>query len=294
MYGYLRLINGITPPSVQNYYRSLYCSLCHALWNFYGMRPRFILSYDMTFLAVVLNLDNQVDLKDRLLCYKKANIKTNVEQWKRLAAMSVLLATKKLEDDVHDDNDLKAKIALRIFHKAEKRAEADYPAIADLFQDGFNDMSMLEKQQSDVMQLSRRFGKLMTDAVDILYKCSEEDMMVMKHVTQWVYFIDALDDLDEDSLDGNFNPFKPFATTKRELITNHSNYIEQLISNQMKEVKSAFSHYSEPTARDWIILSTLTNTLPATTAHVMRGEKPYKKASLITQALEMKGGYKLA
>lgn len=294
MYGYLRLLNGVTPPSVQNHYRRLYCSLCHALWNYYGMRPRFILSYDMTFLAVILDLDNQVDLEDRLLCYKKAHITSHAENWKRIAAMSVLLASKKLEDDVADENDLKAKIALKIFHKAEKKAEAEYPDTAKLFETGFRNMSELEKRQADVVALSKAFGDIMSSSVSSLFDCAQQDIAVMHYVSQWVYFIDALDDLDKDAVDGSYNPFKRYAPTKKELIENHGTYLEQFILEQTKEIRPLLSFYTEANARDWIILSALTNTLPVITERIMRGEKPYKRASLITQALEMKGGYKLA
>ena len=294
MYGYLRLINGVTPPSIYRYYREHYCSLCHALWNYYGLRPRFILSYDMTFLSIVLDLDNQVDLDKRLLCYQKAHMDSDQESWKRIAAMSILLATKKLEDDIADENDTKAKIGLRVFHKAAMKAESDYPKVAMAFQSGFSDMSNMEKESKDVYALASKFSEIMTTAVSMMYSCSEADIAVMKHVTQWVYFIDALDDLDKDSLDGSFNPFKAFAETRVDLIDKHADYLESFISEQMNAIKPALPNYCEGTSRNWIIMSTLLDTLPIVTERVMTGEKPFTKNKFIARALQAKGGYKLA
>ena len=106
----------------------------------------------MTFLAVVLDLKSHVDLNTRLKCYKKAKIDIQDENWKRIAAMSVLLAAGKMADDIADDNDIKAKIALCIFKKAASKAEKDYPEVADIFNRGLAEMSEMEKQ------LRARFG----------------------------------------------------------------------------------------------------------------------------------------
>lgn len=248
----------------------------------------------MTFLAVVLNLRNQVDLDKRLLCYQKAHINSDKESWKRIAAMSVLLATKKLEDDVVDDNDAKAKIGLRVFHKAAVKAESDYPEVADVFQRGFSDMSKMEKEGKDVYALASKFGEILTTAVSMMYSCSEEDIAVMRHVTQWVYFIDALDDLDKDSIDGSFNPFKALAKTRNELLDKNAGYLEAFISKQMSTIKPVLSSYCEGTSRNWIIMSALTDTLPIITERVMMGEKPFRRNKFIARMLQAKGGYKLA
>ena len=218
MYGYLRLLQGGTLPSIQRYYRGLYCSLCHAMWNYYGNRSRFLLSYDMTFLSVVLDLNGHADLDSNFLCYKKSHIQTDQEKWKRISALSILLASMKLQDNIDDDKDIKAKIGMLLFRGATKRASLDYPEVAQLLKQGFADMATMERNNQDVFTLSHKFGDIMTNAVSLLFTCSEADYAIMKHVTEWVYFIDALDDLDRDSHDGNYNPFKSLASSKHALI----------------------------------------------------------------------------
>ena len=293
MYGYLRLINSITPPSIQRHYRSCYCTLCHALWNNYGMRPRFILSFDMTFLAVMLDLEKQVNIDETLLCYKKHTF-SETESWKRLSAMSILLAAKKLEDNINDDNDLKAKLFLRIFNRAIRKAEADYPDVAELFTCGFREMSVMEKESKDVFALSHKFGDIMTGAVSALFTCDTQDIVVMHHVTEWVYFIDAIDDLDADYKDGSYNPFKKYASTRENLLSQRSDYIKSFITKQMEDLKPVLSLYSEGSPKNWIVMSTLTDTLTLVTERVLKGEKPYKRTSILTQLLQTRGGYRLA
>ena len=294
MYGYLRIMSGTTLPSIYHYYRSEYCTLCHALWCNYGLRPRFILSYDMTFLAVVLDLKWQVDLEKRLLCYKKAEFESDQEKWKQIAAMSILLAAKKLEDDIADENNLKAKIGMLIFRNAARRAEIDYPKIAEIFQKGFSDMTKMEKDCCDVFAMSRRFGDLMTEAMKELFNSPDEDLALMRHVTEWVYFIDALDDLEDDVRKKTFNPFKKLASNKNELLQENSNYLKKFISEQMTRFQPYFKYYSEGTARNWVIMSILNETIPYVTERVLKDEEPYRKTPIIAQAMQSKGGYKLA
>lgn len=292
MYGYLRLLRGAALPSVQGYYRSIYCSLCHAMWNNYGNRSRFLLSYDMTFLVVALNLKNQVDLNSGLLCYRKCAIQTNREEWKRISALGILLAAMKLRDNIDDDNSLVAKLGLAFFGKAAKKAALDYPEVADLLQTGFKDMSTMEKRNCDVFAMAGKFGEIMTDAVSRLFSCAEADYAVMRHVTEWVYFIDALDDLDKDMKDGSYNPFKLLASSREELIENRSDYLESFITKQMKSVGSALRHFTEGTSRNVVILSTVLETIPTVTERVLKGEKSYRTPSLITRAMEIRGGYR--
>ena len=53
MFGYIRTDKGELKVREYELYRGLYCTLCKQLSKRYGVFSRFILSYDMTFLALV-------------------------------------------------------------------------------------------------------------------------------------------------------------------------------------------------------------------------------------------------
>ena len=119
MYGYLKPDNTALEFAARRYYRERYCSLCHSLWNYYGMLPRMFLSYDVTFATVLLDLDSQVNFNtDKILCYRKNRIVSNQEEWKKISAISILLAAGKLKDNIDDDNSFIAKVLLSIFSKS--------------------------------------------------------------------------------------------------------------------------------------------------------------------------------
>lgn len=293
MYGYIRLIENTTPPSIHQQYRTKYCSLCHSLWNNYGLKSRFLLSYDMTFLAIVLDLKDHVDVHDNMLCFRKVKILHDQEKWKELAGLSILLAGKKLEDDIIDENSIKAKIGLKTFEKAFKKAENDYPIVARILEEGFREMSLMEKDGKDVYGLSERFGKIIVDSVREMFPCSKEDLAIMKHVTKWVYFIDALDDLEKDAIKGRYNPFIKLAKTKKELLSNHYLYLEQFVMSQTKEIKESLTSFVDGTSKNWIIMSTITNSMPIVTEKVLNNDDPYCKNRLIVQFAQVYGGYKI-
>ena len=123
---------------------------------------------------------------------------------------------------MNDDNDLKAKLFLRVFNRAIRKDESDYPIIAELFTYGFSEMSTMENESNDVFALSQKSGDIMTDAVSALFTCDAQDIVVMRHVTEWVYFIDAIDDLNADYKDGSYNPFKKYASTRENLLVQSS------------------------------------------------------------------------
>ena len=54
MFGYLVAADGVLEPEELQRYRAVYCGLCRALNDKYGLAGRMALSYDMTFLILLL------------------------------------------------------------------------------------------------------------------------------------------------------------------------------------------------------------------------------------------------
>ena len=54
MFGYVTIAAGALTPEQQARYRAFYCGLCHALGRRHGQLGRMTLSYDATFLYLLL------------------------------------------------------------------------------------------------------------------------------------------------------------------------------------------------------------------------------------------------
>ena len=55
MFGYVRPPLSALPEAEQARFRRIYCGLCHTLGQRYGGASRFILNYDLTYLAILLS-----------------------------------------------------------------------------------------------------------------------------------------------------------------------------------------------------------------------------------------------
>lgn len=295
MFGYLRLENRDLPVEIRRYYRQQYCSLCHALWNFYGYLPRFLLSYDMTFAAVLLDLKAQIDFREKKpICYFKKEIASDRESWKRLAAVSLLLAAEKLRDDVADEGSLSARCILLSFSGPICRAEQDYPILSACLKQGFQRMSSLEQKRGNVEQLAEAFSSILIDGVNLMFPQSEPEIAILRHVAQWIYFMDAVDDLDKDIRKGTYNPFLGIARSRADLVKYHSDVLAQFICRQRDSLRPWLQQYPVISARTGAIVSILQESIPWVTGRVLLGERPHRPTSILVKVMESKWGITFA
>ena len=291
MYGYLRLDTKSAPVEIRRYYRQEYCTLCHSLWNFYGIKPRFLLSYDVTLMAVLLDLNPQITFYERLpICYFKQKIDVDIEKWKRLSAISVLLATEKLRDNIYDENSMISRIFISIFHRSEKRAKKDYPKLSSYLRKGFRKMNTIEKKNGTVNDLASEFANILVGSKILLYGKSEFEDAVLRHVAEWIYFIDAIDDLDKDVKEGSYNPFLQIASSRDDLIVNHFDYVSEFIINQRKRLVPHIGHLDMGTQRGMVIINILNYSIPMVTRKILLGEKAFSHDNPYVKYIEGKGG----
>ena len=274
MYGYLKPDNSVLEFKVRRYYRERYCSLCHSLWNYYGILPRLILSYDVTFTSVVLDLDSQVDFnKDKLLCYKRNQIVSNEEEWKGLAAISILLAAGKLRDNIADEHSTVAKLLLTVYSRAIKKAESYYPELSAFLKMKLENMSVLEKNNGSLTQLADAFAEMMCGAYELLFEKSEYKLAIARHVSKWIYFVDAIDDLDDDIKSGCYNPLSLVANSTEDLMIRHSEIIVNFVSTQREELLPYSNEIAGDSLANKMVRSILNDTIPKVTQKVLLKQK---------------------
>lgn len=291
MFGYLRLERTNATAETRKYYRQEYCTLCHALWKFYGYKPRFLLSYDVTFMAALLDLDPQISFKEKLpICYFRKDVETDIERWRKLSAISVLLAAEKLRDNIYDDKSVIARIIIAFFGKSIKRAEKDYPELSLFLKEGFKKMNEIEKSNGNVYAMADAFADIMTGSKRILFGESDFEDAVLRHVASWIYFIDAIDDLDKDAKDGSFNPFLRYASSRLELTTNHFDEIEKFVIKQKEELMPHFKAFKVDSNRSMTILNITNYAMPSVTANILAGRKAQNKSDIHVGYIESKGG----
>lgn len=210
MFGYFKMDKNC-PSSLADGYKKYYCVLCRSLEKHYGFIARFFLSYDVT-LFMILQKDNpELEKMLKVPCVRSSNVlKCICEQnvSKKSAALNLLLAAEKLEDDVLDENALSSKLLLAIFSRLFSKARCDFPDIWETIHTKYTQLRQVEKEHGSLEDAENVFSDMMTGlARDCFGLQDPARLRLLELASKWLYFIDAVDDLDSNIQANTFNPF---------------------------------------------------------------------------------------
>lgn len=221
MYGYLRL-DAKANKRLFQYWKANYCYLCRTIENQYGEKSRFALSYDITFLGVLLKRGDFFD-GQKIHCFghKKS---FNDPDYQKLAAIDLMLAYEMILDKKYDDNAAWAKVAEKSFRRQKAKIAKEFPQIHDKIHDFYLNFRRLEQQGADAKTLADSFSAMMGDLGQNVLCLERDRLNVLISVARWIYLIDALDDLDKDIKSGQFNPLKTLAGSAKDYLLNKQDH----------------------------------------------------------------------
>lgn len=202
---------------VREYYhfRAYYCGVCLALKKRYGQLSRLFLNYDVTFLSILLaaiSLDEEKVVINRCIYTLSRRPMINEHPAVNFAAdLAVLLTYQKLADDWQDEKSFLAKIGMLLLHKNYQKVSKIYPEENTIIEEGLEKLSSLEKAKSpDFLKAAAVFGEMLAGIIIKRGQNSNEEKVLERFaflLGQWIYLIDALDDLPNDVQKSNYNPF---------------------------------------------------------------------------------------
>lgn len=191
-------------------YRGYYCGLCNSLRRRYGVVGQLTLTYDMTFLSLLLSSLYEPEVKDEMHrcivhpAQKHRMISTKYTDY--VADMNILLSYYKALDDWKDDHNI-LKLA---FSKMIKTKNTSYKKKADAITSLLTELGTREKEnETNIDIMAGIFGKIMA-----LLFSPEQDQWSSSlermgfFLGKFIYILDAFDDLEEDIRKNHYNPFK--------------------------------------------------------------------------------------
>lgn len=195
-------------------YREYYCGLCEALRERYGLVGRVALSFDITFVVMLLSSLYDTDFKEesfRCLARPTKKQKRIVNDFSFYGAdMTVLLSYYKCVDDRKDEGSKKGLVAAKLLEKGFKEVEKTYPEKCLKIKTLLDEITAAEKENTENIDLiSGLFGHVMEEIV-----CPKEDewsALLRKlgfYLGKFIYIMDAYDDVEKDIKSGSYNPFK--------------------------------------------------------------------------------------
>lgn len=241
MFGYIAINKAEMKFRDFDIYHAYYCGLCKDLKERYGRSGQITLSYDMTFLIILLSGLYEPPAEDSIRnCvahpFQKHAARTN-EITQYAADMNIVLSYYKCLDDWTDEHKKKAWINSRLLRSKVKQIEKTYPEKVKLICDMLAQISSCEKaNEQDLDKMAGLFGEIMAEIFvwkQDIWKDSLHRMGFF--LGKFIYLMDAYEDIEKDAVSGNYNPFMT--------IKDHENFdseCQNMLMMQMAECCRAF------------------------------------------------------
>ena len=199
-------------------YRSFYCGLCRELRERYGISGQITLTYDLTFVILLLGgLYEPPTRKGTTRCVihpvRKQPVRKNAIT-EYAADMNVFLAYYKCADDWKDDRSIPGLLYGKILKKKNDRIEKNFRRKTEKIIGLLNELSAMEKSgEQDIDKVSGCFGEIMAEIFAYREDVWEPTLRRMGFfLGKFIYLMDAYEDVENDIKKGNYNPFSKLYT----------------------------------------------------------------------------------
>lgn len=222
-------------------YHSYYCGLCQALKEKYGKIGQMTLTYDLTFLIMLLaDLYQDESVCDRCRCVAHPLEKhlTRTSRFTEYAAdMNLLLSYYKCKDDWNDEHKWSRRATSALLHNKAAQIRGKYPGKAKTIEKWLVQLHTYEQNHTGTIdEVAGCFGQIMADIFAFRQDEWEADLRQMGfYLGKFVYLMDAYEDLEQDEQNGTFNPLLPL--WKEEWFEDHC---RQILTMMLAEACQAF------------------------------------------------------
>ena len=261
-------------------YKAMYCGLCKGIAEVCGHSARMGLSYDVTFLSVILHnlagADVKIEKSHCLThCIRSRQMAEVDELTRKLGALNTALVYFKYTDDIADGDKGRAKRMW--FKKGYKRVKEKYPEIEKIVRENLANQQKLEAEKVDSIDRASDCTATMLAQFSnyaLGEKANGHTWKLLYSVGKWIYLIDALDDYDKDIKKGAYNPFVLAygAKCKTELMQGeHADEVRYAFHAIFYDIRECLANVQFHFNRD-LSDNILLRGLPITTEKIMKGE----------------------
>lgn len=241
MFGYVRIRKPELKVKDYELYRGVYCGLCSVLKRKYGFLGQVTLTYDMTFLILLLSSVYDIPMEKRtercMVHPGRKHLSLENEVTEYAAHLNLLFAYYHFQDDSKDEKSKKAWLGEKLYYGKQKRAIRYVTKKQEFVEECLLSLSELENQQEkDIRKLADCFGKLLAGLFDYRQDGMSGYLKELGyHLGRFIYIMDAYDDLEEDEKKGCFNPF-----LDRSGQVDFDKWVEGMLLDEMAAAGAAF------------------------------------------------------
>lgn len=272
MFGYLKINTKYCNKELQKAYKNYYCGLCFSLEKHYGSMARFLVNYDVTLLAIVLHCHKSSQIK-RLPCLGQKKKKEELffdDIWEKLAAITILLAAEKMNDDINDEASISAFIGRLLFKRQINNAKIGNPELYTIISDGYRKITIDEKENKSAIDIGNRFADMMCELVKLLDNLNDSTLLYVNFISNWLYYIDALDDYDEDIKKKRFNPLVIKSVKFKKYIDEYYTTVQKDLQNIFSDFKTLKNSLEDSSIENQLLLNVICDTIPTITYNILK------------------------
>lgn len=243
-------------------YRAVYCGLCKALGQSFGQLGRLTLTYDMTFLILLLSALEKTELAEttsfRCLLHPLQKRDAFINRHTLYAAdMNLMLAYHQRLDDWEDERKATAFFQARALGRQIEALNQKYPTQAQAIKEGLAALSWMEKAGETNPDLpAGAFGSILGavfvpeghEQAAALYDFGDK-------LGRFVYLMDAAVDLKKDLKGMKYNPLTTIPTERHEPML-------QMLMADCAEAYEALPLYKDKGLMDNILYSGVWSRFP--------------------------------
>lgn len=241
MFGYVT----VNKPEIKfkdfDMYRSFYCGLCRELKERYGLSGQITLTYDMTFVILLLSgLYEPPTKKGSTRCIvhpvRRQPVRKNAIT-EYAADMNIFLTYYKCKDDWNDERSIPGFAFGKLLEGKVKKSEKIWSKKVQTIVSCLDELSALEKENAtDIDRVSGCFGRIMAEIFAYREDVWEPALRRMGfYFGKFIYLLDAYDDVEEDVKKGNYNPF-----SKDYIIKGFDDRVKNMLMMMMAETCREF------------------------------------------------------
>ena len=211
MYGYVVINQPELKFKEYDIYRSYYCGLCHVLKEKYSLKGQMSISYDMTFLVMLLTGLYEPDItyiEEKCVAHPIRKHQTRFSYiTDYVADMNILMTYYKCIDDWQDEKKVTRKVVSDLLKKSAHKVMEKYPEKAKIISDNMSALSEAEKRlETNIDTVANCFGNVLgcifamkdDEWKDTLYNIGYS-------LGKYIYILDAYEDLDKDIKGNQYN-----------------------------------------------------------------------------------------
>lgn len=215
MFGYIIINKAELKFKEFDIYHAYYCGICRDLKRKYGIAGQMSLSYDMTFLAILLTglYEPETVKSDCSRCmvhpFESHPIRSNVFT-EYAADMNVLFTCYKCSDDWKDEHKLWKLAYGKLLEGRSGKLKQEYQEKVRKISLLMQEFSEAEESLSaDIDTLSGLFGQVMAEIVAVREDEWTETLRRLGFfLGKFIYLLDAYEDVEADIKKGTFNPLR--------------------------------------------------------------------------------------